>query len=79
MEDSLSYLGSLLRRYNRFPLPEGVRGNYHVQLKKLEKKSYKIYVSLICDEFQTKELKLNKRKAKICKCENFIMTAKVDI
>ena len=76
MEDSLSYLDNLLRRYKRFPLPEGVGGgNYHVQLKKLEKK--KIYVSLICDEFQTKKLKLNKRRARICKCENFIMTARV--
>ena len=37
----------------------------------------KIYVSFICDEFQTKKLKLNKRRARICKCENFIMTARV--
>ena len=26
MEDSLSYLGNLLRRYKRIPLPEGVGG-----------------------------------------------------
>ena len=26
MEDSLSYLDNLLRRYKRFPLPEGVGG-----------------------------------------------------